>query len=232
VHNGTHSFKCGDAGTGQYVGHQDAKLTSPLIADLPESAVLSFWSNLDAQRSSLYTDSAYDGGMLEVSADSGPFIQIAPITGYTHTFRWRESSISAYTGPVPGAPCLSGTVGWTEYQVDLSVFAGQDIRIRFRFCSDTGVQREGWYLDDLAVTGVRDVMVVPPTGLTISVVGNDVLLNWYHDINPAYRIYSSTKPEVGYDTYVGTTTDTHFTIVDGLIPEDRMFYIVVGALRE
>jgi carboxypeptidase T len=231
-HGGTHSYKCGDPGTGYYVQHMDALLTSPLIVDLPESAMLRFWSNIDAQRSSLYPDSAYDGGMIEISADGGPFTLIAPVSGYTHTFRWRESSISLYTGPVPGAPCLSGTYTWREYEVDLAAFAGQDLQVRFRFGSDNGGQREGWYIDDVIVTGIRDVMVVPPTGLTIQVVGDDILLYWDDDINLAYRIYSSSNPETGFETFIGSTTDTLFTIVDGINQGEEMFYIVKGALSE
>ena len=36
--------------------------------------------------------------------------------------------------------------------VDLTPYAGQTVKFRFRLGSDTGSGREGWYVDDIQVT--------------------------------------------------------------------------------
>ncbi len=43
---------------------------------------------------------------------------------------------------------------WTEQAVNLSAYLGGAHTIRFEFVSDSSVVAEGWYLDDILVTGV------------------------------------------------------------------------------
>lgn len=212
--SGTTSYKCGDQGTGSYIDLLDARLTSPVVEDLPEESVLSFWSDIYAQSSGLYPDSAYDGGVIQISADSSPFETIAPTTGYTHTFRWVETATVPHTGPMPGEPCLSGYVAWTRYEVDLAAYVGQDVQIRFRFGSDAYSHREGWYIDDVKIEGIRNVSVMPPRGLAIKRVGSDLLLTWEDDYNQAYKIYSSSTPDGEFENYIGTTTRNRFVITN------------------
>jgi hypothetical protein len=46
------------------------------------------------------------------------------------------------------------TSGWTKATFDLSAYVGQSVRIRFDFTSDSSDNfHEGWYVDDVAVTG-------------------------------------------------------------------------------
>ncbi len=40
---------------------------------------------------------------------------------------------------------------WTQAAYSLSDYAGQTVRLRFRFCSDQSVVDEGWYIDDVEV---------------------------------------------------------------------------------
>lgn len=40
---------------------------------------------------------------------------------------------------------------WTQATYSLSGYAGQTVRLRFRFCSDQSVVDEGWYIDDVEV---------------------------------------------------------------------------------
>ena len=43
--------------------------------------------------------------------------------------------------------------GYTQLSYDLSAFAGNQIRIRFRFVSNSTTTRPGWYIDDFALLG-------------------------------------------------------------------------------
>ena len=55
-----------------------------------------------------------------------------------------------------------GDYDWTQRIYDLTPFAGQPIKIRFRLQSDGLLQRDGWFLDEIRVT-VADNVPIPPT---------------------------------------------------------------------
>ena len=40
---------------------------------------------------------------------------------------------------------------WTQMNYPLVSYAGQTVRLRYRFCSDQSVVAEGWYIDDISV---------------------------------------------------------------------------------
>jgi hypothetical protein len=148
----THSWKCGDTGTGTYANLLDAALVTPAIAVTAYSS-LNFMHWMDSEISTQYTDSAYDGGVIEISVNGGAFSPITPVGGYPKTFRYLRGSGNPATGPMPGRPCYAGTIPWTAREVDLSAYAGQTVQVRFRFGSDSSTGREGWYVDDIYVSG-------------------------------------------------------------------------------
>ena len=127
---------------------------------------------------------------------------------------------------MPGRACWADTAQvWAAKTFDLSTFAGQDVQLRWRFGSDSSGTREGWYVDDVAVTAFASL--VDPTGLTIAVSGTDLVLHWNDDINPAYRIYSDTTPDGAFTTLEGSTTATEFTIPGGAA-DLLKFYLIRG----
>jgi len=225
-----HSYKCGDAGTGAYASLLDARLVSPVIANLPAEARLSFYFQIEAERSTYYTDSAYDGGMIELSVDGGAFAQVAPLSpSYAHTFRYMAGGSTPATGPMPGLRCYSDTVDvWTQAFVDLADYEGQDVQIRFRFGSDQSANREGWYVDDVSVTGFGTGQLSAPTGLVIVASGEDLILSWNPDDNVGYRIYSDTDPEGSFSTFVSQTTATSDTLYGAAASGDLLFYRIHG----
>jgi len=151
-HSPTHAWKFGDTGSGNYANHADGGLVSETI-DIGISGELSFWHWIEAEASGTYPDSAYDGGVVEISNNSGPWA-VLPMFGYTHHIRATAGGGNPYTGPfIPGTPVFSGTSGgWVQQIADLSAYPG-DIQLRFRFGSDGGTSYSGWYLDDVLVTG-------------------------------------------------------------------------------
>ncbi|QTM97927.1 S8 family serine peptidase [Sediminibacillus dalangtanensis] len=48
------------------------------------------------------------------------------------------------------------TEGWTDTEVDLSEYAGQNVFVGFHVDTDLSVVREGWYIDDVALTDQAD----------------------------------------------------------------------------
>lgn len=145
---GSWSWKCGDTGAGQYANLLDAGLETPGFT-LEENGTLTFWHWIDAEVSGSYPGMAYDGGIVEISMGGGEWEQVTPVGGYSHTCRQGSPP-----GPFPsGTPMFSGTHDWEPVEFDLSAYEG-DARVRFRFGSDGATGAEGWYIDDLAVTGL------------------------------------------------------------------------------
>ncbi|MCZ6794801.1 MAG: IPT/TIG domain-containing protein, partial [Planctomycetota bacterium] len=80
-------------------------------------------------------------------------------------FAWVQISLSG--GAFKDLPGIRGNVGgnrfncnatnqtYQEVTADLSEFAGESVRIRFRFTTDGSVTGPGWYIDDFQVTGIR-----------------------------------------------------------------------------
>jgi hypothetical protein len=76
-------------------------------------------------------------------------------------------------------------------------------------------------LQTIPVVGDEDVI-----GLTISVVGEDVVLRWDDDTNPYYYIYSKDTPNGIFTHEEGSTALNEFTIIGGAASEIRFYYIV------
>lgn len=95
------------------------------------------------------TELNWDGGVVEIStngggtwSDLGAFmIQ----NGY-------DITLNASANPLTGRRAFSGNSGaFVETKINLSSFAGQTIKIRFRMGSDASVGATGWYVDDIVL---------------------------------------------------------------------------------
>lgn len=225
ANSGSYSYKCGDTGTGDYDDLCDSRLTSPVLASVPQDAFLSFVMQVEAEVSSYYPDSAYDGAVVELSVNGGSFEQVTTAPEYTKTFRY------ATNVPMPGQPCYSGSdaAAWKTVTVDLSAYEDDDIQIRFRFGSDGGVGDEGWYVDDVLVQGIGSIVLSAPDDLTIYLddTGTNLVYRWSDTGAPEYQLYSSTSSEGPFETLEGATAGTSLTLP---IPEgDVLFYVVVAS---
>ncbi len=148
---GGQSWKCGDQSTGDYANLLDAGLITPAVA-ISGDVELRCWMWIDSEVSSAYPDRAYDGGIVEMSIDDGPFEQITPQGGYTHTIR---------TGSTPGpfpedTPVFAGSFNWQEVRFPLGEIEGNAV-FRFRFGSDGASAGEGWYIDDVEISGLANL---------------------------------------------------------------------------
>ncbi len=171
----THAWKCGDTGTGYYDNLLDAVLLTPTIT-LPSNTELTFWHWMSAEKSGYYADSAYDGGIVEISANSGPWQQLTPEGGYTHHIRHIAGGSTPYSGPfTSGIPCFSGDIDWEQVAVNLSSYSG-DVQIRFRFGSDVADTLEGWYIDDIEILLADNLD--PPENLQGQLIGTYAHLSW------------------------------------------------------
>jgi hypothetical protein len=216
-HSPTHAWKCGDTGTGTYANHMDAVLVTPTI-NLTGHAELRFWHWMEAEVSSYYPDSAYDGGIIEISANGGAWTQLTPTGGYNKVIRCTAGGGNPYTGPFAcHTLCFSGTIDWTEVVCDLGSYSG-NVQIRFRFGSDNGGALEGWYVDD-----VRVMLVVgnnAPQNLQANLAGSTTHLTWD---SPSSGVLATL---LGYNIYRnGGKTDS---LIQALHYEDAMTGLPYG----
>ena len=156
---GATSWKCGATGSGNYADRLDAGLETPTI-DLQADSKLFLWHWMDAELNA--GDEAWDGGIVEISIDGGPFTQITPVGGYP--YRITNNPDSPFDG---GTPCFSGSHDWVQEEFDLTGYSG-NANIRFRFGSDGYVTQEGWYIDDVVIAPAGEmppvsIMLLPET---------------------------------------------------------------------
>jgi uncharacterized cupredoxin-like copper-binding protein len=145
---GGQSWKCGDTGAGDYASLLDAGLETPPI-QIGGNGELRFWMWIDSEVSQAYPGRAYDGGLVEMSVDGGPFTQITPQDGYPYTIRTGSNP-----GPFPeDTPVFAGSFDWHQVIFHLGDVSGA-VAFRFRFGSDGADTREGWHVDDIEVLGL------------------------------------------------------------------------------
>jgi hypothetical protein len=119
-----------DSVAGNYANNIDISLTTKTI-DLSgeSSALLSFWHHYDVQP----WDNLLligDRADVEISIDDGS------------TWPTRLARYGGFQG------------GWTEETIDLTPYVGEsNVKIRFRLRTDNSNEQDGWYIDDVTVSG-------------------------------------------------------------------------------
>jgi len=109
---------------------------------------LSFWHRFDME-------DGYDGCVIEISTDGGTnWTDLGPtITAGAYN----DTISTSFSNPIGGQSAWSGDNGatMTEVVADLSSYAGTTAHIRFRMGCDSSVSGDGWYIDDVTVTGAE-----------------------------------------------------------------------------
>jgi len=181
---GATSWKFGDTGSGDYANNAHGELVTPAIAVAGE-VHLEFWHWIEAETSSYYTGQAYDGGLIEMAVDGGAWSQVTPENGYTH--------IARGDGPFPaGTPLFSGTLDWRRETVVIPSVSG-NVQFRFRFGTDDGVVREGWYVDDVAVACIGGGNQAPGAPLLASPFDGETV----ETMHPALTVQNAEDPDAG-----------------------------------
>lgn len=137
----------GNGPSGRYPDSANAWLTSEsVVLDAPAQLIFDHWARMEYDSEQM-DDHYWDGGVVEISIDGGAsFTMIDPVGGYPH--RITDNPASPFA---PDTPCYGETDGWEPAVFDLSAYTGENVRIRFRFGSDTYVTEEGWYIDNVRI---------------------------------------------------------------------------------
>ncbi len=106
---------------------------------------LTFWTGWDIEPT-------WDGGIVEISTNGGAsWTRLTPAGGYPNVI---TNSGNACAAMPPGTPAFSSAaqLTWQQKSIDLAAYAGQTVKLAWRYGSDSAVNEEGWYVDDLALT--------------------------------------------------------------------------------
>ncbi|MDP6525385.1 MAG: S8 family serine peptidase [Kiritimatiellia bacterium] len=199
VYSGTQSWFFGDDDAGRYPDFADAALVSRPLLIIP-GARLSFMHWLQTE-TPMNSSQAWDGCFVEISTNDGmDFVQLEPEGGYPYTIYGHSQSPYAN-----GTPCFAGSTGWQLVEFDLSAYAYRIVRVAFRFGSDGLVTSEGWYIDDIYISGAATGawLSVSSTNGTVVVSNNTEITATAHTTNvaPAQTVAAalrvqSNDPEV------------------------------------
>jgi hypothetical protein len=128
----------------------DFALTSNSSYTLTGSTLLTFAHRYE-------TEGLWDGGVVEISTDNGvTWLDLGPQmtkNGYPSAFASNGSSnLAGRPGFTGNSNTQFGTNTWINTEVDLTIYDGEDVRIRFRYASDDNTNVggiAGWYIDDI-----------------------------------------------------------------------------------
>lgn len=150
-----------DSPTGEYQSNADVSIRTTNAIGLASGSTpkLTFWTRWDLE-------DTWDFARVEVSINNGATWK--SVRGrYTHLGSGNASSQpdTAYG--------LDGTqLDWVEESMDLSEYAGRSIRLRFRLTSDTSVEEDGWYIDDVNI-----LVYTPNYDTSVTVSPDSITLN-------------------------------------------------------
>ncbi len=140
---GSYSAKFGGQGSASYANSTHGGLVSPVM-QLGVNSRLKFNHWIDAENHTT-PGYAWDGGLVQISVNDGPWTQITPLGGYTH--RIYNNAASPFAA---NTYCYSGAYDWREAEFDLAEYSGT-AKFRFVFGSDAYEVGEGWYIDDVRI---------------------------------------------------------------------------------
>ena len=96
------------------------------------------------------TEDGWDGGVVEISTNGG--ISWSDLGSKMISGKYNGSMGTGSNNPIGGRSAFTGLINsFMKTTINLSSFAGQTIKIRFRFASDdnTAPNGGGWFIDDI-----------------------------------------------------------------------------------
>lgn len=123
-----------------------ADLISPAIPIGSSNAILTFTHNFN-------TEPGYDGGLLEIKIGDGAWADIEAAGGAFLDAAY-SGRLADTTNPNYLRNAYTGNIGsYLTTSVRLPTTAnGQNVQLRWRLSTDTGVGASGWYVDDVKIS--------------------------------------------------------------------------------
>ena len=141
-------YSMADSPSGNYTNNANNSTTLSQTFSLANAsvAVLNFYARWK-------TEPGFDYVQLKISSNNGS--TWTPLAGkYTHTGSENQTPGPVYDGIVNS---------WVKEEINLSQYAGQDVKLRFTLRSDAGVVADGFYFDDITVSIIDVTTAVNPS---------------------------------------------------------------------
>lgn len=177
------AFSPGRSGVGE------ASLLSPSFVLASDGGTLSF-------QHLFQLESGFDGGVLEVSRNQGPWLDLIedPVVtvsgGYNRTIR--ENFGSAIAGRRAWSGAGTNQVFITTTAELPASWGGETIRFRWRVVHDMSTLREGWWIDNLVMAGLEKDCEVHRPAISLSLARGSLDENF--PTRPAVLILESELP--------------------------------------
>lgn len=111
--------------------------------------------------------------------------------------------------------------GWVKEEISLAQFGGSQVKLRFELRTDTSIEKDGWYIDDIGIF-VYSAVPVELVNFTTDVSDKRIQLNWETASevnNKGFEIQRATDPvnwnTIGFVEGAGTSTEKiNYTFAD------------------
>ncbi len=147
ISTGTLSYHNAEPGQALYSPDVCAAITTPDIM-VQAGAVMTYKARYDLEVN-------WDGVVTEISTNGGnSWVQLPPNGGFPSNFSQTGNPAINACGYPASQGAFSGTTTtlFNTFTTSLASFAGQTVRVRWRFSSDPGSEEEGFYLDEVGIT--------------------------------------------------------------------------------
>jgi PKD repeat protein len=170
------------------------ELDTPAITLPPSSTQLTFRHSFNLEASGVSTNTAFDGGVLEIKIGSDPFSDIINAGGTFLVGGYNRTISPSWGNPLGGRDAWSGySGGFITTIVDLPAAAlGQTVQFRWRCGSDSSVASTGWYIDTMSIGGL--VCCLNPPSITMQPHNRIVL--WGQ--NASFNVVASGTAPLAY----------------------------------
>lgn len=199
-----------DSPVGNYVSNATVSLTTTNPIDLSNysNPFLSFWTRYEIE-------SGWDCGVVLASSNNGT--TWIPLTGnYTVLASGNGKQTPA------GMPVYDNLRdSWVKEEISLAQFGGSQVKLRFELRTDTSIEKDGWYIDDIGIF-VYSAVPVELVNFTTEVSDKRIQLNWETASevnNKGFEIQKATDPvnwnTIGFVEGAGTSTEKiNYTFAD------------------
>ncbi|MBA3663863.1 MAG: immune inhibitor A [Bacteroidetes bacterium] len=159
---------------GNYLSNQNKSITLSTPVNLTNAiyAHLQYYTRFELEKN-------YDQAKILYSTNNG--VNWNPLCGRYET----SPASSGATSPV-----YDGFQdGWVKEDIDISAYAGQNFLIRFTFTSDGGLNKDGFYFDDLLIRKLTSTA----SGIASNIFVNE---NIIISPNPSTGIFNLSNPDL------------------------------------
>lgn len=125
---------------GQYSSNAHYSLITPQVF-VGQNFMLEFWHRYE-------TEMTYDGACVQINTGGATWNTLIPEGGYP----------TSYVNSLSGPGYTGNSGGWLPARFSLSQYSNQLVKFRFLFRSDTSVQNNGWYIDDVRTSGYLELV--------------------------------------------------------------------------